>query len=527
VSGPHKDQAVAGPASAVSPDGTSTTVLAQPGPDRPWLSNTKANSEVAAREGERATEPEDDLGVLGNLAVETVSLTLFGPGIRQRMLAAALRGFLAESARLGTPDQAAARARAFLKELLVPANAARFAGGYLGGTVAGTVSPVTDLLGLGVLAEHLPLIAHSLPAWAADLAADAQDLAVRTAMLNVQAVQQLAALLRDPGQLHQFLETVGPEAVTAAGAAGRRAALAFAAPAEEEAPPEPPDSFRRVLTSVTAEELTGWYTLTSSKAERLRKLVFSTPWSDLGYRIGRAVAMVAVTLLMFAYSAGIGNVITAISGFLGRIAPALARGLLIVGRLVTAAENLIGLAITKVVQFVKPLKVIVTPIAALLERLAIFLRRLLGIGTKGGGRLAAKAGSMAADEAAARAAAAEAVAVVPTKRPRLTVAQIRAMKERGEQVLSFRSFNQDVVANQAINAQQLTNPMAPPDRVHFGEGFRGFDYGDHVLIIERDKLPTLYPQRRAPGEWYTTSVIGETEGYWATIADIEEALKKP
>jgi hypothetical protein len=113
-----------------------------------------------------------------------------------------------------------------------------------------------------------------------------------------------------------------------------------------------------------------------------------------------------------------------------------------------------------------------------------------------------------------------------TKRPRLTVDQIRTMRQNGVRVVTFRSPDRDVVANQVIRPTGTTNPAAPP-HVYFGEGYEGFDYGDYFLIVEREQVSPLYPSKYSPGQWSTPSEIPTNVGSWATKADVLEALRKP
>ncbi|WP_433305757.1 DUF4157 domain-containing protein [Actinoplanes sp. CA-030573] len=114
----------------------------------------------------------------------------------------------------------------------------------------------------------------------------------------------------------------------------------------------------------------------------------------------------------------------------------------------------------------------------------------------------------------------------PSARPRLTVEQIRAMRQSGVRVVTFRSFDRDVVANQVIRPTGRTNPAAPP-HVYFGDGYEGFNYGDYYLIVERDQLPSLRPSEYSPGQWSTPDEIPTNVGGWATRADVSEALGKP
>jgi hypothetical protein len=113
-------------------------------------------------------------------------------------------------------------------------------------------------------------------------------------------------------------------------------------------------------------------------------------------------------------------------------------------------------------------------------------------------------------------------AAMTTARRRLGANDILDMRRRRVDVLVFRSRNQDVVANRGIAPQHETNPTSP-EYVFFGEGFEGFNYGDYFMCIERDRVTPLYRNPNSPGEWYTTSEIPASEGYWYSIDDLRAA----
>jgi hypothetical protein len=75
-----------------------------------------------------------------------------------------------------------------------------------------------------------------------------------------------------------------------------------------------------------------------------------------------------------------------------------------------------------------------------------------------------------------------------TARRRLSLADIRRMREQRIKVLTFRSGDPNVVANLEITAQHRTNPNLPDDRIHFVEGYEGANYGRYSTIIEFDKV---------------------------------------
>jgi hypothetical protein len=111
-----------------------------------------------------------------------------------------------------------------------------------------------------------------------------------------------------------------------------------------------------------------------------------------------------------------------------------------------------------------------------------------------------------------------------TQRRRLSVADIRRMREQGTKVLTFRSHDPDVVANAEITAQHRTNPNLPDDRIHFVEGYEGANYGRYAMIIEFDKVFPLYPNRMSPGEYFHIGTIPASAGYWALVDDVLTAL---
>jgi hypothetical protein len=118
-----------------------------------------------------------------------------------------------------------------------------------------------------------------------------------------------------------------------------------------------------------------------------------------------------------------------------------------------------------------------------------------------------------------------ALAATRTARPYIDAAGIRAMQARGTKVLTWRSFDADVVANQPIRPTRQTNPNAP-EYVFFGEGYKGFGYGDKYMIVEQDAVRPIYPNPNSPGEWYTTSEVPADQGHWTTRAEVDKALSK-
>lgn len=111
-----------------------------------------------------------------------------------------------------------------------------------------------------------------------------------------------------------------------------------------------------------------------------------------------------------------------------------------------------------------------------------------------------------------------------TRRPFLDAEQIRSMQARGVRVVTWRTFEPDVVQNQTIRPTGQTNPNFG-DRISFGEGFRGFNYGPYCMVIERDLVPNLH--YHSPGEFFSTAEVPASVGYWTTIEEVERALRRP
>jgi Domain of unknown function (DUF4157) len=369
-------------------------------------------------EGQAAGPVDDSLGALGNTVVEVITHAAVGGGIQQRMLGAAARGFIAELGRQVKTEEAAARLKSSLNELLAPQNLARFVGGYTAGALAGLVSPVTDLLGIGQLAEQLPRIAANLLGHAYEqgrqLAQEATELAEAIGKFSHEAPDKLIAVLKEPAKIYQLIEQCGPKAVDAAGGAGRQAArgiVVFFSPKDEKK--EAPESVAHALTSFTEEEMSGVSSLLASKATRLRKAVISAPWADFGYTVGHAVGAVVSNLLLFIFSEGIGNAISKIAAGLGEAAPLLAGKLAKAGEAITALEHAIGAMIGAATKLVKPLEEILGPLMRLMERLRGFLRRLLGLAEKEAAELTARGATAVTERAGGKTAA----TATPAKKP--------------------------------------------------------------------------------------------------------------
>jgi len=110
-----------------------------------------------------------------------------------------------------------------------------------------------------------------------------------------------------------------------------------------------------------------------------------------------------------------------------------------------------------------------------------------------------------------------------TERPFLTADKIRAMRESGVRVMTFRTFDRDVVQNKAITPQAQTNPFYK-DKVALVEGFKGANYGPYSVVIEADKVPRLHREEASPGQYSTPDSIPAKAGYWTTREEVAKAF---
>ena len=72
----------------------------------------------------------------------------------------------------------------------------------------------------------------------------------------------------------------------------------------------------------------------------------------------------------------------------------------------------------------------------------------------------------------------------------------------------------------------MLSVLTAPDYVFLGEGYEGFSYGKYCMIIEFEEVSPLYEHPTSPGEYYTSAEIPAERGYWTTIEEVREALKK-
>jgi hypothetical protein len=337
--------------------------------------------------------PEDSLGAGLDKAVDVVGAVVGGGGVRGAMLAAALRGFVAEMGRQLSGEHWT-RFKAELVALAVPGNAAAFSTGYSVGAVAGLISPVTDLLGLVGFLQQLPEVAVKL---AARVPAGAEYLVVEARALVRDGQAWLASVggkVRglDLKMINELLGAAEQKATAAAGAAGRGAARSVVEvfTGDEEEP---------ATKSGSSFSITG----ALEEASRVRKSLLSSKWDKIGYNVGHAVGAVTSNVLLLVFSEGIGNAIAEIGAWLGKFGGLIAKAgefVASIGKAIEAVEKAIGVLAGKLA---KPFEPVLKPLAELFERLRGFLRKLLGVAEKSAATAAATAGAEAAEKKVAAA----------------------------------------------------------------------------------------------------------------------------
>ncbi|MCX4821048.1 DUF4157 domain-containing protein [Streptomyces sp. NBC_01142] len=382
----------------------------------------------------------DSLGPIGDAFVDGLTRQVVGRGPHQRLLAAALRGFVAELGHGLTAGDSLdlARAKAALAGMLVPANAKEFERGYLVGLGAGVISPATDLLVLGALAEQLPLIAKNLGlrAWRGADAFAAEAFEILTAIQKFRdglpdRVRDLQAELKkmSPGELYEFLANAGLQAQTAAGGAagkaGREAAKGIVGfftgtDKKKEEETRPPETLEQILTTHTEAEHSGVLSLVTGKFGRaIDSFVTTTPRASAGYSIGHTIGMLVSNGLLAYFTLGVGTALSQLAGKLGqygRVLGTVGKAVGALGAVVTEVEEAIN-AVTAVVLRSRAAQAIMAPFLPVLERLLGYLKRLLGLAEREAGTAAAHGVAPLVDEAAAKSAPTPAPAPLAASKP--------------------------------------------------------------------------------------------------------------
>jgi hypothetical protein len=261
----------------------------------------------------------------------------------------------------------------------------------------GLFSPLTDLFGLAVFGERVlgmeRMLLVSVLASKGDLSAAAQWLAQEAAALSPDfraaltrlksqsAAETAAAILELP-------DAMTGVAVQKAHEFGVDAAKQIAAAMDS--PWHPAQDEKQEAAPGFLDAPLAWL---QAKAGALESKVINTPWAEFGKKIGFGIGMVAIQLVLFVFTDGLGNAIEKVGAALGRVGSLLGRlGTGIgaaaarvaefigaVGKGVTVVEEGIGLILGKLL---KPFEPLLKPVVRLLEDLKGFLRKLLGVPEK-------------------------------------------------------------------------------------------------------------------------------------------------
>jgi hypothetical protein len=276
-------------------------------------------------------------------------------------------------------------------------DAGQLAKGFGIGLGEGLFSPLTDLFGLAVFGERVfgmeRMLLVSVLASKGDLSAAAQWLAQEAAALSPDFRAALTTL-----KSQSTAETVAailelPDAMTGVAVQkahefGVDAAKQIAAAMDS--PWHPAQDQKQEGSPSLLDTPLAWL---QAKAGALESKVINTPWAEFGKKIGYGIGMVAIQVVLFVFTDGLGNAIEKVGAALGRVGSLLGRlGAGIgaaaarvaefigaVGEGVTVVEQGIGLILGKLL---KPFEPLLKPVVRLLEDLKGFLRKLLGVPEK-------------------------------------------------------------------------------------------------------------------------------------------------
>ncbi|MFE9794041.1 DUF4157 domain-containing protein [Streptomyces goshikiensis] len=338
-----------------------------------------------------APEKQDSLGFWGDLLVDELAGVAVGSGLQRQMLKAAVIGFFAELDRQIQDPKSRADIHAGAMDLAKSGNQEKMIAAYYAGAAAGLVSPLTDLLGIGVLLEQLQAFGGKLATGVLKGEIDLIDEVTGLVGAYEDFKYHLAASLIETIKEHPedlfFFGGLQDVAVRKAGEAGRTGARRVVAAISEKDgdTPAAPETAKQILTQHTEAEKAGVASAVTSKATRARQAVFHTHPERLGYDVGEAVGSAVGNLLIAVFTEGVGNAVTRIAGEIGRVCPVLARGaeaLAEIGKAITAVENAIGALVEGALSTLKGLGRILGPFRALMTRLRNFLGKVLGRATQ-------------------------------------------------------------------------------------------------------------------------------------------------
>ena len=429
-----------------------------------------------------------------------------------RIAAAALTGMIVEMVeQLGRGGKGAL----FLSRLAGYSlkDSLKFTGGYAVGLVEGIVSPITDLFGLAVFGEHMRVMAENLLlsgiSRRGELAEDLRQLFPSLDEIQ-KGIDAVVASIRDkPVEVLKAVMTL-PQRLSAqaeemAYSLGRKAGAEIVKSLEEpwsekkteEAPG--PDFLRQPLAWV------------SSKAGALESKIIEAPWAKIGNKVGYAVGFAAINIALFAFTDGIGNLITQLGNALGKVSKALGalgRGLeaiagvtKTVGTAVAEIEKLIALGVGKLLKPLEHiLEPILTPLTGFLGRLRTFLRKLFGVVEKE----AAPALTAATTKGAG--ALEDVTKAVHTPAPKTPVRTAHASP--GEDVVFHESVTPPVekVRRPAVKVEEPGATAVGESTGGKREGFS--DLEEQVLDDLAEVQQKLYPEKGPSGK-HTQSAASE------------------
>jgi Domain of unknown function (DUF4157) len=346
----------------------------------------EASAVRVSRQADESGKPDDSpdwLDYVIQAVVQAATRGLGGP--MPSLVAVALRGFVAEML-----HQLSWTGRAKFYAELRHLEIGNFVAGYAAGAIAGLASPLTDLVGLLVLARHVPeAVAKVLVRGYQERAAiltDAEEIAkgIRDWLSNLG--KDIGGL--DAKTIQQLLDLLGERAIKAASSAGHQTA-------------------RELVKTLTGGG-------DAAKESWVSGLFVGNKSRERGYNIGHTVGAVVSNALIFVFTEGVGDAIVQIGARLGKLGGLIGKSaelVVAIGEVVVGVERAIGAVLGTVL---KPLEKLLKPLVELLGKLRSLLRRLLGVVEKGPAVAAAEAGAEALEKKLAPKPAAPAPAPKPT-----------------------------------------------------------------------------------------------------------------
>jgi hypothetical protein len=376
------------------------------GANQPIKTIHSGHSQSLQREVDEQQVGTDSLGVVGDTVVDTIARLVAGEGLTKTLLAAAVKGFIIELRVQAKKQNKAIAAR--LEELTTLRNGLKMFGGFLGGATAGLISPLTGLFDLAVLGEKMRALIFQLGMSLRTRGGELVELAIGIKDELVTFGKNAAAAVRDlikDLSFKDILEAIAGMSgknnilVRKANELGHDAAQKVVTSFVESPASKPEESWKDIFTKRgEGETYAQPLSLASSIIERSKEKVFHSFSAKVGYDIGYALGFVAINIIMFAFTGGIGNLITEIGTWLGKIAPALTRlaeAIKVIGPAIAAVEEAMAVVMQGIL---KPLQPLLKKLEPVLLRLRTFLRKLFGVVEKEAGQAASTAGKVVAGE---------------------------------------------------------------------------------------------------------------------------------